>query len=351
MQHTSRRLVSTATKLNASNSISPSSLSFFPPKEALKPPADSFEKDAFLPTDWAAVQPTPSTALNAFAHRIGLASIFKDTDVIRQACTHESYLPLFRKHHPGKALPKTNKQLAALGNSLMGMFATEWVNGRYPHLPTRVMKSVVTAHVGPPTCESVAREMGASPLLRWHRTPASETEPPVLHADAMASIPRSLTALIYQERSLHVARKFVHAYFISRQVDLRSMLKFTNPKTTLIELTKKFGRETPKSRLLSETGRFSNSPVFVVGIYSGADKLGEGFGASLKMAEYRAAEDSLHRVYLTRRPDDMLQLPTSTFPTGLGDIFQKGPEADYTAPEPVPDSEVLYYSADRSARR
>jgi large subunit ribosomal protein L44 len=40
-------------------------------------------------------------------------------------------------------------------------------------------------------------------------------------------------------------------------------------------------------RLLSETGRFSNSPVFVVGVFSGSDKLGEGFGASLKMAEYR----------------------------------------------------------------
>lgn len=45
----------------------------------------------------------------------------------------------------------------------------------------------------------------------------------------------------------------------------------------------------PISRLLSETGRFSNSPIFVVGIYSGADKLGEGFGASLKMAEYRVS--------------------------------------------------------------
>ena len=40
-------------------------------------------------------------------------------------------------------------------------------------------------------------------------------------------------------------------------------------------------------RLLKETGRFSNSPVFVVGIFSGADQLGEGFGASLRMAEYR----------------------------------------------------------------
>ena len=41
------------------------------------------------------------------------------------------------------------------------------------------------------------------------------------------------------------------------------------------------------TRLLKETGRYSQSPVFVVGVFSGADQLGEGFGSSLKMAEYR----------------------------------------------------------------
>ena len=35
-------------------------------------------------------------------------------------------------------------------------------------------------------------------------------------------------------------------------------------------------------RLLKETGRLSIAPVYVVGIYSGADQLGEGFGSSLK---------------------------------------------------------------------
>lgn len=40
-------------------------------------------------------------------------------------------------------------------------------------------------------------------------------------------------------------------------------------------------------RLLEESGRLSNAPSFVVGIFSGASKLGEGVGSSLKMAETR----------------------------------------------------------------
>ncbi|CAG8654071.1 13918_t:CDS:2, partial [Acaulospora colombiana] len=70
-------------------------------------------------------------------------------------------------------------------------------------------------------------------------------------------------------------------------------------------------------RLLRESGRSTNSPIYVVGIFSGVDKLGEGFGSSLKMAEYRAAEDALHRLYLTRVPSDLVTLPTTAFPTPL----------------------------------
>lgn len=73
---------------------------------------------------------------------------------------------------------------------------------------------------------------------------------PVLHSDAIASIPRSLTALIYQERSLPAARDFVHTHFLSRQVDLRKMLKFFNPKKSLLEMVQKYEREPPKSRYL-----------------------------------------------------------------------------------------------------
>lgn len=115
--------------------------------------------------------------------------------------------------------------------------------------------------------------------------------------------------------------------------------------------------------MLKETGRFSNSPIFVVGIYSGADKLGEGFGSSLKMAEYRvcsfylyslatnsntsqAAEDALHRLYLTQTPSHLLRLPSSTFGENAN-IFKAASEAQYT-PGELGEMEVLYASSGRS---
>ncbi|KAJ2919496.1 hypothetical protein MD484_g921, partial [Candolleomyces efflorescens] len=345
MGHVQKRLLSSASRLA---SVSPSVLPKFPPRDAFIA-EDEVARPSFDPELWASLQPVPSSALSSFAHRIGLASVVSSDDEVRQACTHPSFVEVFRHHYPQeKRIPKSNHQLSALGNSLMGLFATEYLQAKYPYLPTRVQKAALTAHVGPATLASVAQEMGAAPLLKWHRKPETPTSPSVLHADALASIPRSLTALIYKNHSLPYARKFVHSYFLTRQVDLRAMLKFLDPKKALKEMVYRFGREPPKSRLLKETGRFTNSPVFVVGVFSGADKLGEGFGSSLKMAEFRAAENALHRVFLTHRPEHEIQLPSNTFPTGLGDVFrQGGTQGSYQPPELVA-AEIRYASSDNS---
>ncbi|KAF7294425.1 60S ribosomal protein L3 [Mycena kentingensis (nom. inval.)] len=343
-----RRLVANA--LKDVNAVSVAHLPKFPPPQSTKSPRATH----FDPETWGALQPPPPTALSAFAHRIGLGEVLTDPDVILQACTHPSAQHLARKLDPmNPTALATNAQLSTLGNALMGLFATEYVHAAYPYLPTRVKKAAVTAHVGPLTCSNVAQEMGAVPLLRWHRElpqQAGTYQPPVQRSDALASIPRSLVALVYQHRSLPSARQFVHSYFLSREVDIRPMIKFVDPKKALKEMVAKFQREPPRSRLLKETGRFSNSPVYVVGIYSGEDQIGEGFGASLKMAEYRAAEDALLRVYLTRTPPEQIQLPTSTFPLGLGDVFRSAEEGSY-APPSLEQAEIMYASGGRGQRR
>ena len=73
------------------------------------------------------------------------------------------------------------------------------------------------------------------------------------------------------------------------------------------------GFEPPLARLESETGRKSRTPVYVVGIYSGKEKLGEGAGSSLDMARKIASMASLKSWYLyspgnkVRVPSDMVE--------------------------------------------
>jgi large subunit ribosomal protein L44 len=167
MGYAQKKLVSTAAKIT---SISTSHLKKFPPKESLYNPPEGDTTKYFNPPIWAALQPPPPSALSAFAHRIGLSSILTTPEIVLQVCTHLSFIPLHEKYYPRNPSLVSNDQLATVGNTLMGLFASEHLHASFQHLPTRVLKAAVSAHVGPMTCASIAQEMGATPLLRWHRT-------------------------------------------------------------------------------------------------------------------------------------------------------------------------------------
>ena len=144
----------------------------FPPSEALKKP--KYNEPELAVETYSQLQPPDASALVAFAHRIGIASIFSAEDdmpsLVRQTLTHSSFAPFHQSHYPDEAPPPTNASLAAMGNSLLGLFATEHIHASYPHLPVRVLKATVSAYVGPRTCQAIAKEIGVAPLLRWART-------------------------------------------------------------------------------------------------------------------------------------------------------------------------------------
>ncbi|KAG8748150.1 hypothetical protein FRC10_008883 [Ceratobasidium sp. 414] len=369
-----RCAASTSTKPPSTASTRP-----FPPPESVSSDPASGNFDAKV---WASLQPPPASALSTLAARLRIP-VSSDSDaksavtlpILAQVVTHPSFVPLHQHYYPHELPPAHNGMLAALGNSLMGLFATEWLAATYPHLPTLVVKAAVSAYVGPASASAVAREWGAVPLLRWQRTPSTPIRQGVMHDDAIASVARALTGLIYHAAgSMDDARTFVHAHFLSREFDLRSLLKFSDPKLALIHAVRKYRREPPISRLLAESGRASNSPTFVVGVFSGEDKLGEGFGSSLRMAEHRAAQDAMHRLYLTRQPSSDFKLPTAAFPPAsdpsAAEALTREDETESPfkllalsslpssaeavgfqySPGILGDSEMLYGSAGRTAR-
>lgn len=162
------RLVRHATRFA---STSASSARPFPPPEASSSVALASGR-TFSPEAWASVQPPAPAALNSLAARVSLPSLNVPGNldaVLTQALTHPSFVSLHKEHYPTDAPPPTNAALSTLGNSLLGLFASEFIHVSYPHLPTRVMKAAVSAYVGPRTCADISREWGASPMLRWQR--------------------------------------------------------------------------------------------------------------------------------------------------------------------------------------
>ncbi|KAI1823877.1 ribonuclease III domain-containing protein [Xylaria intraflava] len=116
--------------------------------------------------------------------------------------------------------------------------------------------------------------------------------------NAHANFVRAVIGAVYMHCGAEAAKTFVKSYVLARQLDLSNLFNFKLPQRELSRLCDRENFDPPVARLLSETGRMSRTPVFVVGIYSGLDQLGEAAGPSLQDAKIGACINALKAWYL-----------------------------------------------------
>lgn len=133
---------------------------------------------------------------------------------------------------------------------------------------------------------------------------------PVILEDASAGFVRALAGALYLHAGTAAVKDFHKAHILSRHLPLHTMFSFRHPTQDLSKLCRREGWESPVARLISETGRLSRTPVFIVGVFSGNDKLGEGAGSSLNEGRVRAAADALRSWYLYSPMESQIVLPS-----------------------------------------
>ncbi|CAD0084446.1 unnamed protein product [Aureobasidium vineae] len=133
--------------------------------------------------------------------------------------------------------------------------------------------------------------------------------------EASASFINAVFGALYLHAGVQATQAFHQAHILSRHIPLHTLFSFTHPTRDLSRLCAREGFEPPVARLLSETGRHSRSPVFVVGVYSGSDKLGEAAGSSLDEARVRATAAALRSWYLYSPPRENIVLPSHSATT------------------------------------
>lgn len=244
---------------------------------------------------------------------------------------------------------------------MLGYYTSEWILCNYPRLPMAVVFAAVEAYIGPKALATVAREWGieaaAEPggevdpgLLQFKRIRSGDDIPAALRRqapwswnvttthkimktdefgsdsaapsphslqntgvpmeDAAQSFVRALFGALHQHLGTPLVKRFFRDHFLSRHLDISTLFDFRTPTRDLSTLCAREGFEPPIARLISETGRLSRHPVFVVGVYSGKDKLGEGAGSSLNEARTRAAAAALKAWYLYKPVE--VTVPSST---------------------------------------
>jgi dsRNA-specific ribonuclease len=254
-----------------------------------------------------------------------------------------------------------NASLSNLGANLLGYYTTEHLLCNYPRLPMEVVFAAQSAYIGPKALATIASEWGieavAEPggevdpgLLQFKRlrpgddVPAAlrrqtpwkwnvttthkilntdefgsapvfgsaplPTSEPVPLEEAAQSFVRALIGSLHLHLGRPLVKRFYRDHFLSRHLDVSTLFDFQMPTRDLSRLCAREGFEAPVARLISETGRLSIHPVYVVGVYSGKEKLGEGSGSSLNEARFRAAAAALKGWYLYKPID--VTVPSST---------------------------------------
>lgn len=266
-----------------------------------------------------------------------------------------------------------NKPFSILGNDLLGYYTAEYIICQYPRLPLAVVYAAMYAYVGSKALTAITREWGvevaAAPggevdpgLLQMKMQPPDtppdrphtrlvSTDPEVsvspfrrsmssrtVHDDqfgelrsqpgrndddpdkgvtlekASTNFVRAVMGAVYLHGGRLAAKQFYREHFMSRQLVISNLFNFRMPTRDLSRLCAREGLRSPVARILSETGRKSRHPVFVVGVYSGKDKLGEGAGSSLDEARMRAAVAALKGWYLYSPAN--FRVPTETEENG-----------------------------------
>jgi dsRNA-specific ribonuclease len=199
-----------------------------------------------------------------------------------------------------------NLGMASFGKNLLSFYVYEYFMVKYPRLPPSILRHVVNLYTSEAELYRIGSNMGVEvdtrpPLARYLAEETdedligklifqantvkreggvvellqSEEEFRINHTKAMASFVRALVAGVYAHHGLEQAREYIHNYIIKpHKIDMASLIAFEQPTRELAVLCAREGLKNPVSRLMMETGRFSKSPVFVVGVFSGKSKLG-----------------------------------------------------------------------------
>ncbi|KAJ2157722.1 54S ribosomal protein L3 mitochondrial [Coemansia sp. RSA 552] len=234
------------------------------------------------------------TTYAALSARLDLS--FASEDTMKQVCTHRSY-------EQGRLA--SNERMQWVGKRVLNLYVGEYLAAKYPNLPVEVLQDVQHANYGLTNLAEIGRHFGMGPAMRWESV--EREAPQVGLTKVLGKAVQALVGAVYQEQGAAAARRFVHAHVLSRPVDVEAVMQIKRPKLTLLHLARKKNLERPVARIMKETGRFTSSPVFVVGVFSGTRMLGMGFGSSLKMAEHRAAKDALLKHYTKEIKD--IELP------------------------------------------
>ncbi len=220
-----------------------------------------------------------------FEKKIGVE--FKDLNLLVQAFCHRSYL----NENPDFDLGQ-NERLEFLGDAVLELVVTSYLYFKYPEETEGKLTTWRAALVNTKEIGDTANELGFEKFLLLSKGEKSEKGKARLCI--LANTFEAFIGALYLDRGYEEADVFIKKYLISRLEKIIDEGSYRDPKSELQEKIQEKSNITPHYEVIKENGP-DHRKNFVIGVFVGKKKIGEGKGNSKKEAEEEAAKQALDK--------------------------------------------------------
>ncbi|HAU66645.1 MAG: Ribonuclease 3 [Candidatus Uhrbacteria bacterium GW2011_GWF2_39_13] len=211
-----------------------------------------------------------------------LGVTFRNTDTLRQALVHRSYL----NEHPDFPLGH-NERLEFLGDAVLELVVTEHLYQNYEN-PEGELTNWRAALVNSEMLSGLCDKLDVESFLHLSKGESKDKNSKA-RKYILANAFEAIIGAIYLDLGWDAVKQFIENRVL---IELPNILKnrlYIDPKSRFQEAAQEHLGITPSYKVLSETGP-DHEKEFEVGIFLGKEQVASGKGTSKQEAQVAAAE-------------------------------------------------------------
>ena len=210
---------------------------------------------------------------------------FSNTDMLRQALVHRSYL----NEHRDFPL-EHNERLEFLGDAVLELVVTEHLYNTYPN-PEGELTNWRASLVNSQMLAMIAEQLAIEPYLYLSRGEAKEENSKARNS-ILANSVEAIIGAIYLDSDYETAATFIHRVIVSKLPYILKNKLYMDSKSRLQETAQEKVGITPSYKVLEEGGP-DHKKTFVVAVFFNDEQIADGHGTSKQEAQMNAAEAAL----------------------------------------------------------
>ena len=211
--------------------------------------------------------------------------------LLRQALTHPSF---FGNKKAGNS--QFYERLEFLGDAVLSLIVADYLYNHHPRTREGKMTKLRSALVNKQALAKVFDSLGLMPFVnlneKFLHRPLQTNKCQSLKADIL----EALIAVIYKEKGLIAAEKFIQKHIVALLPSVIKKKSYENPVNMLQERIVKIHKKNPRYKFMRHDVNESGDEFFEMRVYAGKKLLGAGIGETKKSASLAAAHEAMENL-------------------------------------------------------